>query len=50
MADDKKGFALQEEADANYYTRNKWQFDRHNGYGITHMLVKKDYQPPRQEH
>jgi hypothetical protein len=41
-----KGFKLQDKADANYYTSNAWQFTNKSGYGITHMLVKKDYKPP----
>ena len=45
-ADDvKQGFALKDIADANYYTTDNWQFNRKSGYGITYMLVKKDYRP-----
>jgi hypothetical protein len=41
------GFSMQERADDYYYNPNSWQFNNHDGYGITHMLVKKDYKPPR---
>ena len=45
-ADDvQQGFKLQDKADANYYTTSTWQFERKAGYGVTHMLVKKDYKP-----
>ena len=44
--DAQQGFALKDRADANYYTSNLWQFNRKAGYGITHMLVKKEYKPP----
>ena len=44
--DAEKGFALQQKADGNYYTENLWKFNNHSGYGITHMLVKKEYKPP----
>ena len=45
-SDAQQGFKLQDKADANYYTPNLWQFNRKAGYGITHILVKKDYKPP----
>ena len=41
-----KGFALKDLADVNYYTHNLWRFNARNGFGITHMLVNKDYKPP----
>jgi hypothetical protein len=43
--DAQQGFKLQDKADASYYTSDPWQFNRKAGYGITHMLVKKDYKP-----
>jgi len=44
--DEVQGFKLQDKADANYYTPEVWRFSNKAGYGITHMLVKKDYKPP----
>ena len=41
-----QGFGLKDAADAAYYTTDMWQFNRKAGYGITHMLVTKDYKPP----
>jgi hypothetical protein len=45
-ADANQGFKLQDQADANYYTHNTWQFSNKAGYGIQYMLVKNDYKPP----
>ena len=44
--DTEKGFEEKNRADASYYTNNLWQFNSHSGYGITHMLVRKEYKPP----
>jgi len=44
--DAQQGFQLKDKADANYYTTNAWTFNNKSGYGITHMLVKRDYKPP----
>ena len=44
--DAQQGFLLKDKADANYYTSNGWQFANKAGYGITHMLVHKEYKPP----
>ena len=44
--DAQQGFQLKDKADAHYYTSDPWQFNRKSGYGITHMLVNKDYKPP----
>ena len=41
-----QGFQLKDKADANYYTTNAWEFNNKSGYGITHMLVRKEYKPP----
>lgn len=45
VQDPEKGFALQQKADDNYYTQNAWRYMLRQGFGITHMLVKKEYKP-----
>ncbi|HWB63379.1 MAG TPA: DUF6798 domain-containing protein [Chitinophagales bacterium] len=46
LSDALEGFNMQDKADETYYTESPWQFHNHSGFGITHMLVKKDYKPP----
>ena len=41
-----KGFALQQKANENYYTENRWVLSSRAGQGISYMLVKKNYAPP----